>query len=163
MHQNNRERNMGTMKRLARGVVFLQLLMLITLAGCGEQSRGAQTSSPQAGKLVETEQGSYINLTPAELKPMLANKDLFLVDTHVPPEGRLPGTVARIPFDQVEAQLDKFPTDKSAPIVLACMSGRMSSEASRILVRLGYTNVYNLDGGMIAWREAGYEIIPEGR
>jgi rhodanese-related sulfurtransferase len=31
----------------------------------------------------------------------------------------------------------------------------MSTEAAQTLVQLGYTNVWNLDGGMIAWENSG--------
>ena len=141
--------------------------LLTVLTSCGGESSADNTSvaSPQVaiGTRVETAGGAYINLKPGELKPMLDNKSFFLVDTHIPLDGRLPKTDARIPFDQVEQQIAKFPADKNAKIVLACRSGRMSSEASATLVRLGYTNVYNLEGGMIAWKEAGYEIIPESK
>ncbi len=137
---------------------------LMLLSGCGigsgEPARGAG-SLP--GSRVQTAYGAYTNVTPAELAPMLENKDFFLVDVHTPPEGRLPKTDARVRFDQVEQQIDKFPADKGAKIVLSCRSGRMSSIASETLVKLGYSNVYNLEGGMIAWKAAGYEIIPEGK
>lgn len=151
-------------------------LMLPALVGCGTSgtpgiggapstSGGAPTAtaSTSVGKKVQTDGGSYTNLTPAELKTMLDNKDFFLVDTHTPPEGRLPKTDVRIRFDQVEQQISQFPADKNAKIVLSCRSGRMSSEASATLVKLGYTNVYNLEGGMNAWKSVGYEIIPEGK
>ncbi len=150
----------------ARMLTLMVFTVLLALAsGCGGDSSAgkAPTAATQIGARVETAGGAYTDLKPSELKPMLDNKDFFLVDTHIPPEGRLPKTDARIPFDQVEQQIAKFPTDKSAKIVLACRSGRMSSEASATLVKLGYTNVYNLEGGMIAWQAAGYEIIPEGK
>jgi len=35
----------------------------------------------------------------------------------------------------------------------------MSVIAAKALVELGYTNVWNLDGGMIAWYEAGYPLL----
>jgi rhodanese-related sulfurtransferase len=31
----------------------------------------------------------------------------------------------------------------------------MSNEAAQVLVQLGYTNVWNLDGGMVAWENSG--------
>ena len=37
-------------------------------------------------------------------------------------------------------------------------SGRMSAIAAEALVGFGYTNVWDLKGGMIAWKEAGYPI-----
>jgi rhodanese-related sulfurtransferase len=91
--------------------------------------------------------GAYTNLKPSELKLMLDNKDFLLIDVHTPHEGTLPQTDGRIPYDQVEQNIAIFPTDKGA----------------KTLVRLGYTNVYSLDGGMSAWKAAGYELIPEVR
>jgi rhodanese-related sulfurtransferase len=119
--------------------------------------------SGQIGTRLEVPGGAYTNLKPHELKAMLEAKDFLLVDVHTPHEGQLPSTDFRIPFDQVEQNIDLFPSDKAAKIVLTCQTGAMSSEASKTLVRLGYTQVFNLDGGMRAWQSVGYELIPEGK
>ena len=77
---------------------------------------------------------------------MLGAKDFLLVNVHIPYDGELAGTDLFIPFDQITDQLDKLPQDKSAKLVLYCRSGRMSTEAGRDLVGLGYTNVWELGG-----------------
>ena len=46
--------------------------------------------------------------------------------------------------------------NKNAEIVFYCRSDRMSTIASETLVGLGYTNIYNLDGGMVAWETPGW-------
>lgn len=103
--------------------------------------------------------GSYTNITPARLKQMLAAKDFLLVNVHIPYEGEIVPTDAFIPYDEVERNLAKFPPDKGAKILLYCRTGRMSAIAAEKLVRLGYTNVWNLQGGMMAWEKAGMPIV----
>ena len=63
-----------------------------------------------------------------------------------------------IPYDQIQQNLDKLPTDKNARLVLYCRSGHMSGIAAKTLLAAGYTNIWNLDGGMVAWENAGFPI-----
>jgi len=84
-----------------------------------------------------------------------------MVNTHVPYAGEIATTDALVPFYRTRAEIQRYPTDKSARIVVYCRSGHMSDIAARTLVRLGYTNVLDLDGGMIAWVRAGYPLKNE--
>ena len=101
---------------------------------------------------------NYTNISPEELWNMMKEKDFILVNVHVPYEGEIPGTDLFIPYNEISANLDKLP-GKDSKIVLYCMSGRMSSIAARTLVELGYTMVFNLEGGMLAWNEKGLPLI----
>lgn len=102
---------------------------------------------------------TYKNISSLELNQMLANKDFFFVNVHVPYAGEIAGTDAFIPYDSIKENLSKFPKDKNAKIVLYCRSGMMSDVASQRLNELGYTNVYNLSGGMNDWEKQGYQIV----
>ncbi len=125
-----------------------------TWKGAGKVSTG--------GTLVRVEKGSYMNVTPAELNQMLKGKDFFFINVHVLYEGEIAPTDAFIPYDQTIARIKAYPADRTAKIVVYCRSGRMSDIAARELVKAGYTNVFNLEGGMSAWEKAGLSIATMG-
>lgn len=102
---------------------------------------------------------SYTSVSPARLKAILALKDFVLVNVHVPYEGAIEGTDVFVAYDQVASQLGRLPAAKDAQILVSCRSGRMSTIAAKTLVGLGYTNVWELNGGMIAWENAGYQLV----
>lgn len=129
----------------------LSLLAVIAVAACGsEPTASAQASPPEAG--------GYTDVAPARLAAMLTTKDFTLVNVHIPYDGEIEQTDAFLPFDAVDGLLAALP-DRDAKIVLYCRSGSMSTTAAQTLVTAGYTNVWELDGGMNAWRAAGYTLV----
>ena len=48
-----------------------------------------------------------------------------------------------------------------APVIVYCRSGRRSGIAQGVLVEDGYSNIRNLEGGILAWGEAGLPIVKE--
>ena len=60
----------------------------------------------------------------------------------------------------LERDVETLIPDKQAAIVLYCGGGYRSALSADNLQRMGYTNVVSMDGGIKAWREAGYDIQP---
>lgn len=48
--------------------------------------------------------------------------------------------------------------DKSKNILVYCRSGARSARASKMLTKIGFTNVFNLSGGVMAWQNHGNKI-----
>lgn len=132
--------------------IILLLFTIIILTGCQSKS--------VAGETVTVSGASYQNITPVELSTMLKNKDFVFINVHIPFAGDIANTDLSIPYDQIGTpeNLSQLPVDKKEKIVLYCRSGRMSEIAASELVSLGYTNIWNLAGGMVAWEQAGYGI-----
>ena len=129
------------------------LLGVIALAACGGQP--AATTATKINVAGE----SYTNVAPAQLKQMLGAKDFVFINVHIPYAGEIAQTDAFVPYNMIEQNISKFPADKNAKVFLYCQSGRMSAIAAEELVKRGYTNIWNLDGGMSAWESAGLPLI----
>ena len=134
------------------------LAAVLTTAACGQEPGGRPTSEADAANAEPVEAASYQDITVEQLRAVMADDDLFLVNVHIPFEGDIPGTDESIRFDEIADHLDQLPQVRGSKIVLYCRSGRMSEEAATTLAALGYTNLSHLEGGFRAWEAAGYEI-----
>jgi adenylyltransferase/sulfurtransferase len=101
-------------------------------------------------------------VTVQELKKMIDDKvDFQLIDVREPHEYQIANLQGElIPLGQVEAQADKISRDK--PVVVQCRSGARSGNAVTLLEqRFGYTNLYNLKGGILAWSDQIDPAVPK--
>ncbi|MGA2614695.1 MAG: rhodanese-like domain-containing protein [Spirochaetia bacterium] len=131
--------------------ILLVLLLIVPPAAIAE--RGTQVS---------IEEGTYRSVSATELSEMLVSKDFFLVNVHVPYAGEIPGTDALISYLDTEKRLGDYPHDKDSKIVIYCMTNRMSGIVVRQLLKDGFKNIYMLDGGMTAWKAAGFRLVNPG-
>jgi rhodanese-related sulfurtransferase len=84
------------------------------------------------------------------------DQNLILVDVRSPHEYQHDGHIEGsrlLPLQALMQRVEELPKDQ--PIVFVCRSGNRSQVACEQLSRLGYENVTNFEGGMIAWKRAG--------
>jgi rhodanese-related sulfurtransferase len=134
----------------------LAIAGILLVAGC---SNLQATSQPPSSPAAETG-GTYRTLTIDALADILANRhdQYTIINVHIPYEGEIEGTNTKIPYNDLSALMAALP-DKNAPIILYCRSGRMSEIASHALLDKGYTQVWDVPGGMIAWQATGRSLI----
>lgn len=153
---------MGCMRMLTKIFVWLALpaltVLLMTACGAANTLTAPQSAHTDIFSLPKNDKG-YVDISVDQLKSALEHKDFTMINVHIPYEGELAQTDAFIPYNELEAHMSELPADKNARIVLYCRSGRMSDEAAANLVKMGYTNLVEVDGGMHAWQAAGYELI----
>ena len=97
-----------------------------------------------------------------ELKKRLDGGEVAVVDVREPAEYRAQhiGGSQLLPLSQVSRA--KLASDNQ-PIVLVCRSGRRSANAlEKLRAEDDSLEMYNLEGGMLAWVEAGYDVIESG-
>lgn len=98
-------------------------------------------------------------LTAAAAAELLAQHDVDVVDVRDDREwvgGHIPGA-RHIPLEQLRADPDAYLARK--PILFICARGVRSLQAAKLAERLGYPQVYSLDGGTSAWSKAGLPLV----
>jgi len=70
--------------------------------------------------------------------------------------GHLPNA-RNIPLSDLEKRAGELPANK--PVLVCCASGVSSGKASALLRRNGREEVFNLAGGLQAWRQAGLPVV----
>jgi rhodanese-related sulfurtransferase len=105
------------------------------------------------------------SLTPDQLAAEVKGGQAVLVDLREPTEcaqtGTIPGAI-QAPRGMLEFYADpscpyhRAELDPSRRVILYCASGGRSALAGDLLMRMGYTDVAHLDGGLKAWQAAGY-------
>jgi len=94
-------------------------------------------------------------ITVEELKEKIDNNEDFqLIDVREPFEYEVSNLDGEnIPLGGILIEADRIATDK--PVIMQCRSGKRSAAAvMQLEAQLGLTNLYNLQGGILAWQEA---------
>jgi rhodanese-related sulfurtransferase len=91
-------------------------------------------------------------ITVQDLKKMIDNKEDFqLIDVRETFEYEMSNLNGlNIPLAGLLLEADKVSKDK--PVIMQCRSGARSAAALNQLEQLGYTNLSNLKGGILAWK-----------
>jgi phage shock protein E len=120
-------------------IMFALLLLGVSLANISLAQANYTTVTVQ--DLANTQEASY-----------------FILDVRQPDEfaaGHVANAVL-IPLGELQTRVSEVPNDM--PVYVICRSGNRSRQASEILVASGFKDVRNVEGGVLAWAEAGYPL-----
>jgi len=87
---------------------------------------------------------------------LINHKNAFILDVRQPDEykGGHIINAQLIPRGDLQTRIGELAKYKSKPVVVVCQSGNRSGSACATLAKQGFTEVYNLAGGMTAWQKA---------
>jgi rhodanese-related sulfurtransferase len=96
-------------------------------------------------------------ITAQEVKNKIDSNDtLNLIDVREPNEHaefNIGGTL--LPIGKIQTmQIDDIEDLRNEPVIVYCRSGMRSAQAAMILEQLGFSNVSNLEGGMLGWQNS---------
>ena len=132
------------------------LLAILCLAACSNNSQEQgppAASAVKAGVIVAT-------CTPAQALALIKEKsNLLIIDVRDPAElreGKLKNSVL-IPL--MDIMRGKYSIPRDRPLLLVCAVGGRSYAAMQILASKGYHELYNVSGGIAAWKQAKLPFV----
>ena len=132
--------------------LLLTFAVLLILSACGG---AAATPAPVADVDVSNLPLTIDVQTAAAVQN---SDDVVLIDVREQSEydaGHIPG-ITLVPMSEIQNRLDEIPTDKE--VIVTCRSGNRSGQVTDFLRKNGFDNVHNMQGGIIAWEQAGYPV-----
>lgn len=146
------------MKHTSGRILIAAIAILV--GGCSSNHSGKVGSTRPAP--VETTASSVVQLVDvAEGMALVADPSVVVIDVRTPAEfaeGHLDrATLVDFSAPGFRERIARL--DHSAKYFVYCHSGNRSGQATAILAELGFTNVYNLHGGLNAWVSAGAPVI----
>jgi len=126
-------------------ILFTGLISMLGLGSCMEQNSEQTTE--------------FKSLNPKDFKQQMEKEPGTVLDVRTPQEvaeGVISGAVNINLFDE-DFSDRAAKLDKNKPVYVYCKVGGRSANAAGQLVGMGFKEVYNLTGGMDAWKAAGLE------
>ena len=151
--------------------LFAPLVVVAALAACGgdddsgsdaTEAPAAESESAESIDAVEAPAGVTL-VTPDEAATFIADgpDDLVILDVRTPEEfteGHIEGAVLIDIYEPTFAD-DVDALDREVPYVVYCRSGNRSGQATALMGDLGFESVQDVDGGVVAWTEAGLPLV----
>lgn len=145
------------MKRLLL-IFVLAMMVLGTAVACGSSEPAATEAQPAVSADLNEVLDLADTVDVQTVATIKERSDVVVLDVREQweyDEGHIPG-VTLIPMGEVSSRLSEIPTDKE--VIVTCRSGNRSGQVTDFLREQGFDNVHNMEGGIVAWEAAGYDV-----
>jgi rhodanese-related sulfurtransferase len=141
-------------------------LLGLSLIATGAVASETETMTPEmmVKKRVADARANTTGIDNTTLRQWIdeGEKDFILLDVREPGEvtaGKIEADeYMAVPRGLVEFQVTKKVKDLDMPLVVYCLKGGRGALVAETLVKLGYTNVYNLSNGIHGWIQEGHPV-----
>jgi len=101
--------------------------------------------------------GGGPRVTASDAVQLINRHDAVVVDIREPNEYATSHIInsRNVPLKELDARAKELARYKEKPVIVACDTGNRSRGGVAVLKKLGFTQVYNLAGGLGAWQQAG--------
>jgi len=122
---------------------FLSIPLALILSACGSSG------------------GSVTNLNVSDFAKKVSDSSVVVLDVRTPgefQEGHLQNAI-NVDYEGMNFAGEVNKLDKSKTYAVYCRSGRRSGLATEVMAKNGFKSVFNLNGGVIEWQNAGQQLV----
>lgn len=143
---------------------LVAIFALFLMTACSNNTSQSGDSKPAANggqtSVSQVQSPVFKSFPPAQTMDLIKQKqDLVIIDVRSPEElreGKIENSTL-IPF--MDIMRGKFTIPQDRPLLLICAVGGRSYAAMQILAQKGYKEIYNLQGGIAAWKQANLPLV----
>jgi rhodanese-related sulfurtransferase len=136
---------------------IISIITFLTLFSCQANDTVSQDQA-----VTQEQTKSAVSLNDAEWSALLLGKPGVIIDVRTPGEfeqGYIEGAeLIDVTSSSFMSKIQELSLNKEEPIYIYCRSGNRSKKAMSMLSSEGFTEIYELDHGIIGWQKAGYPI-----
>lgn len=143
----------------ARRLLAVSSVLLVIALGSTACSSAGSGAAAGSGTNASVTSGSHLD--PGAFAAAMAQPNTVLIDVRTPAEfaaGHISGA-SNIDVESADFASQIASLDKTKTYALYCHSGRRSGIAMQLMQQAGFTNVYDLSGGIENWQSQGMSLV----
>lgn len=144
-------------------LISLLAALAITAAACGADDSTSSDATSETSETAGAGSFELVSATDADAIRQSPPEDLVILDVRTPDEfaaGHIEGAIMLDFYDaDFAGQLAEL--DPDVPYLVYCRSGNRSGQTADLMAELGFTDVTDVDGGILSWAEAGLPVVSE--
>lgn len=155
-------------RRPRRRIVVLAVVATLTPAACGDSiddpaaEAAADEASAERAPSADSRAVPFGLVSPVAAAELATDPSITVIDVRTPEEfgaGHLDGaTMIDFYADTFADEISELDPDET--YLVYCRSGNRSGQTAAMLAELGFAQIYDLDGGVIAWEADGLPLVP---
>jgi rhodanese-related sulfurtransferase len=141
---------------------IVSIIFVVTLVIIGAFVYQKSANKTSTDDQVATQQ-TLATISPVEFKQRAESGEYTMIDVRTPQEideGKIDLVALEIDFYEPNFQEEIAKLNRDAQYLIYCRSGNRSGQALQIMRELGFTEVYELEGGKNAWDASGLYLAP---
>jgi rhodanese-related sulfurtransferase len=146
-----------------RHLLFVAVPVVLVVAACGSDNDQTVSTPDTVVAVGETDEPAIRLVSPQEGAGIIEAESPVVLDVRTPKEfdeGHV-ADAALIDFYEADFADRIAELDPDASYVVYCRSGNRSGQAVALMQELGFVDVADVDGGVVAWSEAGFDLVTD--